>query len=836
MPDFEPATPGSAPSAVDSAAAVHSAAIDDAVVITGAGMVTCLGLDRRATWSAVRQGRCGMGPMPALEQPLPAGKNGGQAPELPADETPGQPREVRYLRRALVDALRDAGLTPGALPVDPARAGLMLGTTLHGMRAGGEHLRTGDYQPLAKFLAASTARAASLGLGLDGFSATTCSACSSALGAIALGVTLLREGQLDLVVAGGYDPISEYVYAGFNSLRLVSDGPLRPFARDRTGMKLAEGYAIVVLERAADAERRSRAAGRRLAMATVLGFGESADAHHLTQPHPKGDGAARAVRAALADAGLGPDGVDLIAAHATGTPDNDAGEYQALAAVFGPDLPRVPVVGFKSHVGHTLGGAGAVELILVMTAMNEGTVPPCANVVQADTDYAGLTLAAGEAKSRAIRATLSTSLGFGGANTAMVLGPAPDVKDTRDGAEVDEADADRADVAERRAVPLSSPSSFSPSSRRCRRQPREVFITGVGVLMPGAIGNEAFVELLRGPVPPPTGFDAPPIGDEQIAHLISARRVRRLSQYVKYTLAAAALAFADAGVADVPGFCESCCAVLGSTHGSTNFSLDYYGQVVRDGMASANPLLFAEGVPNAAAAHLSLMMSVKGACQTIIGSRTAGLDGLRLAAARIAQGGWDRALVGAGEEHSTTVNVVYRTCRSGGEAKAAGDLAADGDAPGGPVPAAGDGFAVGCGAVMLVLESRQSVEARGGRILGRVDAAMSASPGRADSAAAARVIRGLGPLDELIRSESGLWVDRVEARALASLAADAPPVVSSLFGRVPEVYSAGPLAGVAAAVLNGGVAGRASPSRVGVVATDVTGSVSGVRISAGAGR
>jgi 3-oxoacyl-[acyl-carrier-protein] synthase II len=803
----------------------------DPVVITGAGMVTCLGLDRHATWAAVRQGRSGMGSLSAMEQPLAAGKDGGQAPDLPPDESPGEPREVRYLRRAIVDALRDAGISRASLPVDPARAGLMLGTTLHGMRAGGAHLRTGDYEPLATFLAASTARAASRGLGLDGFAATTCSACSSALGAIALGVTLLREGQLDLVVAGGYDPISEYVYAGFNSLRLVSDGPLRPFARDRTGMKLAEGYAVVVLERSSDARRRGRAA-----MATVLGFGESADAHHLTQPHPKGDGAARAIRAALADATFGPAGVDLIVAHATGTPDNDAGEYQALSAVFGPDLPRVPVVGFKSHVGHTLGGAGAVELILAATAMAEGTIPPNANVTQADTDYAGLTLAAGGPVSRAVRATLSTSLGFGGANTAMVLGPAPRATQATASA-IATLSTPSTDTEARVSRAFAERQSLAPVANR---NARDVFITGVGVLLPGAIGNDAFVALLRDPSPPAPAFDVPPIEDDQIAHLISARRVRRLSQYVKYTLAAAALAFRNAGVEDVAAFGETCCAVLGTTHGSTTYSLDYYGQIVREGLSAANPLLFAEGVPNAAAAHLSLMMSVKGACQTIIGSRTAGLDALRLAAARIAGGGWDRALVGAGEEYNTTVNVVYRTCRSGDDAAAVGDEPASGVARGAASPRQ---FSVGSGAVMLLLESRASVEARGGRILGRVEAVASAAPGRPDPAAVTRVIRGLGPVDELVRSEGGLWVDRIEDRAVRRLDNETPPVVSSLYGRVAESFSAGPLAGVAAAVLNGGVVGPAAavddggparrPRSVGVIASDVTGVVSGVRLSVG---
>jgi 3-oxoacyl-[acyl-carrier-protein] synthase II len=701
----------------------------------------------------------------------------------------------------MIDAIRDAGLNPRSLPVKPQRAGIMLGTTLHGMRAGGEYLRSGSYAPLGRFLSASVIRSASAGLGLSGFAATTCSACSSALGAIALGVTLLQEGKLDLILAGGYDPISEYVYAGFNSLRLVTSGPLRPFARDRQGMKLAEGYAIVVLERAGDAARRG---GR--AMATVLGFGESADAHHLTQPHPQGDGAARAVRSALESAQVTPADIDLIVAHATGTPDNDAGEFAALSGVFGPELPRVPVVGFKSHLGHTLGGAGAVELILAASAMNEGIVPPCANVQQSDTDFVGLNLAAGEARTAKIRATLSTSLGFGGANTAMVLGPAR--QEERGG----EGEGERGSENETVFSP-SPPHPFTPSSRL-----REVFITGIGVVLPGAIGNEAFIALLQSP-PRTELVDTGPIEDDAIAHLINARRVRRMSAYVKYTLAAAALAFADAGIADIPAFCATSAAVLGTTHGSTGFSSDYYGQIVAEGMNAANPLLFAEGVPNAAAAHLSLMMSVKGACQTIIGARTSGLDALRLAAARVAMGTWDRVLVGAGEEYSPIISAIYRDCRMA-------------DSP--QKSACEEPLKIGCGAVMFVLESRESVETRGGRIRGRVEAAASAAPGDINAAEAQRVVLELGPMDELIRSESELAIDRMDARPFRQAAEQvAAANVSSLYGRVVETFSAGPLAGVAAGLLAGGIAtpGIDGPRNIGVVCTDVTGLISGVRVS-----
>ncbi|MEO6436274.1 MAG: beta-ketoacyl synthase N-terminal-like domain-containing protein, partial [Tepidisphaeraceae bacterium] len=290
---------------------------------------------------------------------------------------------------------------------------VILGTTLHGMRAGGEYFRSHSCEPLKNFLAGSTLQQSLTGFDLHGFAATTCSACSSSLSAIALAVTLLRQGELDLVVAGGYDTISEYVYGGFNALRLVAEGNLTPFAKDRAGMKLAEGYGIVVLERLQDATRRAAKP-----QAEILGYGESADAHHLTQPHPTGDGAARAIAEALADANLSPRDIHLIAAHATGTPDNDAGDYAAFSQIFGDQLANIPVTAFKSHLGHTLGGAGAVELILSAMALRDQVVPPCANSRGEDIEFPGLNLSTGTEKPARIRATLNTSLGFGGANTA----------------------------------------------------------------------------------------------------------------------------------------------------------------------------------------------------------------------------------------------------------------------------------------------------------------------------------------------------------------------------------------------------------------------------------
>jgi len=763
---------------------------ESSIVITGVGLVTCLGLTPAQTWHAICAGRCGMGPISAIESHLPSESTGGQAVDLPEDFESNLPREARYLRFTILQAAREAGINLTDAALAPRRA-IMLGTTLHGMRAGGRFLRTGRFDELRAFLAGHTLELACGGLAIGGLAATTCSACSSSLGSIALAATLLESGQYDLLIAGGYDTISEYVWGGFNSLRLVAQDALRPFARDRGGMKLAEGYGIVVLERQSDARQR----GARI-LARLAGWGESADAHHLTQPHPQGTGAAQAMAQAMKRAGLHPPDIGLIAAHATGTADNDAAERAAMAAVFAEHLRNIPVVGFKSHLGHTLGGAGAVELILSMMAMNHQTIPPCANVSADDIEFPDLSVATGQPRTASIRATLNTSLGFGGANTCVILTRSTDVAEPAAGGQ------------SLQRQPLSSGHSNHPCSwskhRAGESEPAElgqVLISGIGVVLGGMLGNEAFGRRIECPANLAWQRDWPQISDAELEGLINARRVRRMSQYVKLQLAAATIACRHAAIADIPAFAQDCAAVVGTMHGSAGYSLSYYQQIVREGIAAANPMLFAEAVPNSGAAQLSLMLGLRGACQSIIGTRTSGLDALNLAASRIASGVWDRAIVGAGEEQCPIIEQAYQHCGLAATAlPAAAPFAQD------------HGFCMACGSVAVVLESAQSLRRRGGRALARLS---KWAAGRGDRGGLpntlARCIHQLGQIDAIVSSACGTWIDRAEALAIRR--AEFGGVVSSIYGYVPELFSVMPLAGLASVLLSGRMPRLLAPAR-----------------------
>jgi len=304
------------------------------------------------------------------------------------------------------------------------------------------------------------------------------------------------------------------------------------------------------------------------------------------------------------------------------------------------------------------------------------------------------------------------------------------------------------------------------------------------------IGNDAFARALLSPEPHRVVQDTGPIPEADFADLLNARRVRRMSDYVKLSLAATMLACRDAGIDDIPAFAATCSALLGSMHGSANFSESYYRQIVREGIGGANPMLFAEGVPNAAAAHLSLMLSLKGPCQTVIGTRTAGLDALHLAAVRIASGEWDRAIVGAAEEYSSLVNAAYRQWGLHTELLPAAPFS------GGP-----GGFVAGCGAVTFVLESERSLAARRAMPRGRILSSTGPIPLPNLSSRRGRdLVNSLGDVRHIVSSANGTWLDRLEAIAIGHRNSKQ---VSSLSGHLAETYSVMPLAAIAAVLLTG---------------------------------
>jgi 3-oxoacyl-[acyl-carrier-protein] synthase II len=254
-------------------------------------------------------------------------------------------------------------------------------------------------------------------LGAHGPRTTIMTACSSSATAIGYAADRIRLGHVEVALAGGAEGLTRLTYAGFGCLRATAPGdePCRPFDAERKGLTLGEGAAVLVLE---DYER-ARARGAAI-LAVVAGWGITADAHHMTAPHPEGDGAARAMQMALDDAKLSADAIGYVNAHGTGTPHHDAAETLAVKRIFGARAPSVPVSSIKSMVGHTLGAAGAIEAAASVLSLARGFLPPTVHLRAPDPAF-GLDYIPGAARDVAVEALLSNSFAFGGNNTVLAL-------------------------------------------------------------------------------------------------------------------------------------------------------------------------------------------------------------------------------------------------------------------------------------------------------------------------------------------------------------------------------------------------------------------------------
>ncbi len=387
------------------------------VRLSGIGLVSAAGEDTAGTLASFRAGRRDPGPVTLFETPLacPVFETG-----LPQGSAAEGSRTLRLARRALVEALAEAGLDPRRDLQGP-RVGVCLGTTVASQlndlpfytafRADGR----APMEAVDRFLKGNLAEQLARELGAEGPCATIANACSSGADAIGTAWSWIRSGACDLAVAGGADEMNLVPLCGFHSLGVVSPEPCAPFDRDRRGLNLGEGAGILILEREEAAARRDAVSGL-----FVAGYGGACDAHHLTAPRPDGSGLESAVREALREAGAEPSDIAFVNAHGTATRDNDRVEGQALARLFGPD---VRVLSTKGYVGHTLGAAGALEAGFTALALREGWVPASAGFRTPDPEIplvpvTDITRIEG-------RMALSTSLAFGGVNAALVLERAP---------------------------------------------------------------------------------------------------------------------------------------------------------------------------------------------------------------------------------------------------------------------------------------------------------------------------------------------------------------------------------------------------------------------------
>lgn len=399
------------------------------VVITGIGPVTSIGTGVAEFAAGLRAGRGGAKPITAFDTTGFAHANGCEIDDFdPAERIPGtDPAELGRAAQFSVAAARmavaDAGFGPDELR--SRRALVSMGTT-DGESRDLDHLvetelerGEGAYDPVvARRVGAvrlSSAIVAELGL-TDVEAATLPTACAAGNYAVGGGFDAIRCGDAEVALVGGADAVCRKTFTGFYRLGTIAPEVCRPFDKDRKGILTGEGAGVLILESLESA----RARGARI-YAEVLGYGLSCDARHPVAPDR--DGITRCIELAHRDAGIGPDDVDLISAHGTGTKANDITETGAIRQVFGDRPP--PTISIKAMIGHTMGGASAIAAAACALALHEGFIPPTINHVETD-PACGIDCVPNEARRADLRIVQNNALAFGGNNAVLVLGRAPE--------------------------------------------------------------------------------------------------------------------------------------------------------------------------------------------------------------------------------------------------------------------------------------------------------------------------------------------------------------------------------------------------------------------------
>lgn len=395
------------------------------VVVTGAGIITAHGSGWRENADGFRLGNSTFRPITLFDVSGQRVKAAAEArlPErlprtkLTRSQLRRMDRAARLLLLAAAECWEQSGWNGSTdLP-------LVLGTTSGGMSLGQDYYRRaidsggsqrGQATRVTHYQAQRQALDLADAFGFSGPVTIIANACASGSNAIGHAWELIRSGQANRVLTGGYDALSQLVFSGFDSLQALSPTQCRPFDAHRDGLALGEGAAVLALETLDGATARGATV-----LGEIIGYGSATDCHHLTQPHPNGDAAHASMSSAAKSAGIEPGQIDYINAHGTGTPLNDSAEAAAINRWAGPDAARIPVSSTKAGIGHLLGAAGAVEALVCLMALSEQWLPPSCSVDLPD-PVCGFPLVRTPQPGK-LNHVLSNSFGFGGANATLIM-------------------------------------------------------------------------------------------------------------------------------------------------------------------------------------------------------------------------------------------------------------------------------------------------------------------------------------------------------------------------------------------------------------------------------
>jgi len=394
------------------------------VVVTGLGVVSAMGWGRTAFWDGICSGKVGIGDFARFDHKPYRTHIAAEVPDVPtARALRGDSLALadHFAITATAEALEHAGL---GHDLSQHEAGLFSGSSTGGMFETEEFYlqtkrapdRRHDLRLIASQLASSPGNATARRFRFTGPVHTVSSACASGALAVGLAFDAIREGQVEMAVAGGADSLCRITYGGFNSMRSVDTTPCVPFRAQREGLSLGEGGAALVLEKLDNALARGATP-----LAELVGTGGSSDAHHMTAPDPAGRGAAAALRQALETAGLPIEDIGFVNTHGTGTERNDVAEWNALLEVFGDRARDLPVTSTKGCVGHLLGSAGTIESVATVLCCMHQRVHPTPGPGEVDRSAPVNLVRDRTLDVTPLKAAASLNLGFGGCNGAVVF-------------------------------------------------------------------------------------------------------------------------------------------------------------------------------------------------------------------------------------------------------------------------------------------------------------------------------------------------------------------------------------------------------------------------------
>ena len=658
------------------------------VVITGMGVCSPLGQSLAELVDSLRISRGAVRPIESFDT---SGLAIHHAAEIPGydptryfteEEARSLDRTAQFGILAARSALRDSGLSDDIVHSD--RLALVTGICAGGQgdppqtKANPFEINIYNFPDTAIYVQADAIGKA---LGLHGPRSTLSTACASSGSALAFAYEWMRSGRADWVLVGGADAFSIFTYAGFYALGAMASKPTSPFS-EAIGVSFGEGAGFVLLESLKSAEsRRAKIYGE------FLGYGLTGDAHHVTSPHPAGEGLKRAMDRCIERSGLQPQDFGYVNAHGTGTRDNDTSESQAIKAAFeGHKLP--PVSSTKSFFGHTLGAAGILEFIVSISAMNEDFIPPTINFETArpgcELDYVP-----NQARSASYDAFISNSAAFGGVNCAVAAGKL-------------------------RKTSLPRPVEQD-----------EIWITGVGIVSPIGCGREPFRAGLaegKSGIRQIDRFDTSRFSSKYAALVdgFNARKlaptldIRRVELLTRYAMVAAGLALGDSKLDLRNVESERLGLVMGLTHGSITVQDDFQRSLIQDGLEKMSAKYFPSMVVSTIGGQVSQAFRLRGPNNTVVDGITSGLTALVHAYDLLRNDpGLDSLVVVGADEIGSLFYEVFD--RRGWIAKDTPDQPKTLNAYG-----RGSGLIVGEGGVSVVLERASFARRRGANALARI--------------------------------------------------------------------------------------------------------------------